>query len=246
MATADNATSSRARRVAADYRDLRETADRCDALAAAVDNSRAHRLLTLLAARARGVLAVIDAEPGLHTYLDRLPYGRAVALLAELIRQAHGRIRTVAQHEAEGRELPQQRRPRLPSNAELWEDAEALTARADELGTAAVHRPPRLHLDTTAGSQALSRRLVDVHQLAKAADTIDTALAAARRLPHPDPAADILTTLTTSLREQITALRTNPGDNDWWTGYFDRQHRDAAAQRAGLLGQLRQSEPGQD
>lgn len=64
MPAADDATSLRARRIAADYRDLRETADRCDALAAAVDNSRAHRLLALLAVRARGVLAVIDAEPG--------------------------------------------------------------------------------------------------------------------------------------------------------------------------------------
>lgn len=87
-----------------------------------------------------------------------------------------------------------------------------------------MHHPPQLRLDTIAGSQALSRRLVDVHQLAKAADTIETALAAARRLPHPDPAVDTLTTLAASLREQITGLRTNP-DDDWWTGYFDRQRR---------------------
>jgi hypothetical protein len=162
MATSGNATSSRVRRVAVDYQQLREIAGRCEALAAAVDNSRAQRLLIVLAGRARGVLAVIDDEPGLHTYLDRLPYCRAVALLTELIRQAHGRIRTVAQREAEGRDLPQL------SNAELWKDIEALTARADVLGTTAVQHPPRLGLDTPAGSQALSRRLVDVHQLAKA------------------------------------------------------------------------------
>lgn len=220
--TSDNAKPVRAGVLAADYRSLREATARCEALAVEITHERARTLLAELAEWGRTVLAAIDAEPRLHTYLDRLPYGRAVALLAEIIRQASGRLRIVARHETDGTEHPRQ------SVAELWADIEALTGRADELGTAAVQHAPRLHLDTVTGSRAMSRRLVDVHQLDRAADTIDATIAAAGRLAHPDPAVDALATLAAGLREQSAALRAAV-EEDWWTSYFDRAHRESQA-----------------
>lgn len=220
--TSDNAKPSPSAPIARDYRHLSDWTGRCETWAAEVGNDRARRTLALLAERGRGVLAVIDAEPGLHRYLEHLMYSRAVALLTEVIRQTHGLIRTVVRHETNGTEHPRQ------STADLWAEIEALTGRADELGAAAVQHPPRLQLDTVAGSRAMSRRLVDAHRLDQAADTIDAAIAAAGRLPRPDPAVDALAALAAGLREQTTALRA-AGEEDWWTGYFDRAHREAQA-----------------
>lgn len=104
----------------------------------------------------------------------------------------------------------------------------ALTGRADELGAAAVQHPPRL--DTVAGSRAMSRRLINVHQLDQAADTIDAALATAGRLPHPDPAVATLAALAAGLREHTAVLRA-AAEEDWWTGYFNCAHRAAQAAR---------------
>lgn len=180
-------TGSAAAVVDRDYRYLAEGVVACEALATQVDNDRARQILGQLAERGRGVLAVIDAEPGLHTYLEHLPYSRAVALLAEIIRQAYSLTRTALRNEATGFENPRR------NNAELWEEAEALTGRADELGTTAVLHPPRLRLDTPAGSRAMSRRLIGTYQLDQAADLIDASLTTARRLGvlvrnvSPDP-----------------------------------------------------------
>lgn len=207
-----------------DYQHLRESVVQCEAFAAEVSDDRARRMLTLLAERGRAVLAVIDAEPGLHTYLEHLPYSRAVALLTEIIRQASNLIRTLTRQQGEGNTRPR-RGPAL-----LWEDAEALTGRADELGAAAVKHLPRLQLDTVAGSRALSRRLINAHQLDQAADTIDAALTTASRLPHPDPAVDTLVKLAGTLRAQTAGLRAgDEAREDWWASYFDNLHRQAEA-----------------
>lgn len=70
--TSDNTKPSRATTVCRDYQYLSECSAWCEDLAAEVGNKRARKILTLLAERGRGVLAVIDAEPGLHVYLERL------------------------------------------------------------------------------------------------------------------------------------------------------------------------------
>lgn len=48
------------------------------------------------------------------------------------------------------------------------------------------------------------------------------------RLPRPDPVTETLTSLAARLREQTTAVR-SARDEDWWAGYFERQHREAEA-----------------
>jgi hypothetical protein len=226
--TADATGPTPRRTVDRDYHYLRERVIRCKTFAAATGDDRGRRMLTLLAERGRAVLAVIDDESGLHTYLQHLPYSRAITLLAELIRQASNAIRTLTRQQGDG--LAQLRR----STATLWEEAEALTGRADELAAAAVQHPPRLRLDTVPGSRALSRRLINAHQLDQAADTIDLALTTAGQLPHPDPAVDTLAELAATLREQAGELRaTDETSEDWWTGYFNNLRRgsEAAAER---------------
>lgn len=232
--TSDNTNP---RTVARDYRHLREQTRRCERLATelgAFGHDRARQVLDRLAARGRGVLAAFHAEPALHDHLDHLAYGRAVSLLAELLLQASGLAAQAAATQADEdrteRDRAPGRAPVFPPAAELWDDLDTLAERADELGALAAANAPRLHLDTEAGSRALSRTLVDVHQLGQAADTIDTAIARARALPHPDPAVDALAAAATQLREQAAALRAGDPVN-WVTAYFGAQQQRRAVSK---------------
>ncbi|MFI1996323.1 hypothetical protein [Actinoplanes sp. NPDC020271] len=213
--TSDNRTP---RLVDRDYRFLREQTARCEQLAGTIGNDRARKILDRLAERGRGVLAPFRVEPALHEHLSHFAYGRAVALLAEMLRQAAGIAERVVAHEREGTE------PRNSSRTQLWVELDALTEWADDLGALAVANAPQLHLDTQVGARALSRRLISAHQINQAADQVDAAIARARALPYPDPAVDELAATAVRLRAQAAALWADQSDT-WMHDWSTRQQR---------------------
>lgn len=185
------------------HRGLLEAAEECDRdlarfLGAEKGHWRARVILTALGEHCRTAARVFDDDP---TLADE-PYDtgrfRAVDLLAELARQT----RTLLRNACSDTGLD-----RWPREAR-WEEAEALFVRAVVFAKVIPQVVPRRDYATEAGSRAISRARLAAYSghLSTAADSVRAAVAAALRMPHPDPVALGLAAFADRLEQRADEL----------------------------------------
>ncbi|MFC0431058.1 hypothetical protein [Kutzneria buriramensis] len=162
------------------------------------DHRRAREILTELADHCRSAAGVFTTDP---TLADE-PYDtgryRAIDLLAELARQTRQMLRSACS------DVRLDRWPRQ----DRWDEAEAIFTRAVHYATVIPQAVPRRDHATEAGSRRISRDRLAAHsrQLTTAADDIRDAVAAALRLPYPDPQALALVELADQLTQHAEDL----------------------------------------
>lgn len=157
-------------------------------------------MLAEMASWCRAAMAVFETDPTLADEPYETGQLRSIDLLVDLI---GGLSRLLLS--ATG-SFGLDRWPR----ADRWEEAEAMYEHTESLAAAVLTVVPRPEHHTPAGSRTISRhRLAANHgSLLDAAATIRSAVAAALRLPHPDPHAVALAELADQLQRDATDLET--------------------------------------
>jgi hypothetical protein len=160
---------------------------------------RAREILAGLAEHCRVAAAALLTDPTLATEPFSTGRFRSVDLLTELSRQLTSLVRQAELDDCGRARWPRERR---------WEEAEALFVRFVELAKAVPTVVPRPDHATIAGSRAISTaRLAARHsELTEAAMAIESAVAAALTLPHPDPRALELAELAARLHRTAVSL----------------------------------------